>query len=43
MREDEAEVAMLDAAAKRNVGRISFSYDPTEDHLRRREFALDRP
>lgn len=43
MREDEAEVAILDAAAKRNVGRVRLGYDPTEDYLRRKEIDLETP
>ena len=43
MREDEAEVAILDAAARSRESRIEFGYDPTEDYLRRREFDATTP
>lgn len=43
MREDEVEVAILDAAAASGERRILFGYDPTEDYLRRREFDLTTP
>ncbi|MDX1482233.1 MAG: hypothetical protein R3315_11185 [Woeseiaceae bacterium] len=43
MREDEAEVAILDAAARSRESRIEFGYDPSEDYLRRREFDLAEP
>jgi hypothetical protein len=43
MREDEAEVAILDAAASRDTDRVRFGYDPTEDYLRRKEIDLETP
>lgn len=43
MREDEAEVAILDAAARRNTGRVRVGYDPTEDYLKRKEIDLETP